>query len=369
MSASARADVRRRRRAPRIFLSYRREDAAGYAGRLYDALAARFGSESVFMDVDAIEVGSDFGEEIDRALADCDVAVAVIGRGWLSATAADGRRRLDDPDDVLRLELERALAHDLVVIPALVQGAQLPAAEELPPPLAPLVRRQAIALRDDAWRDDVARLLGRLESVGRRAEGQAAAPAGRRRARLRRGPTAAVLAVAAVLGAALAAALAFDGGEDGNPGGRPGGENGDARGRLLAALPPALRAGCNEVDWGPEAARVSVSCSGGSVSATYHLFASVDVLRSWYQLSREETGVEPDSGECTPSAFAREQPHVVGGETVGRSFCFMDGQEPNILWTDERAVVAAEAATWNGTGAEGAERLLRQWRCCFQLEP
>ena len=82
---------------PRVFVSYRRDDAAAHAGRLYDALAARFGAGNVFMDVDAIGLGSDYRETIDGALESCDAAIALIGRGWLPAVDDEGRRRLDDP--------------------------------------------------------------------------------------------------------------------------------------------------------------------------------------------------------------------------------------------------------------------------------
>ena len=93
----------------RIFLSYRRQDTSGTTGRLYDRLVDRFGPDQVFMDVDSIEVGLDFAEVIQRAVAACGVLLAVIGPQWLSATDKDGHRRLEDPDDVVRLEIEAAL--------------------------------------------------------------------------------------------------------------------------------------------------------------------------------------------------------------------------------------------------------------------
>ena len=110
---------------PRIFLCYRREDSSGHAGRLYDALAARFGDDNVFMDVDTIGVGTDFVAAIDAATRACDVCIALIGRRWLAAQAPGGERRLDDPHDYVRLELESALARpDVLVIPACVQEAE-----------------------------------------------------------------------------------------------------------------------------------------------------------------------------------------------------------------------------------------------------
>jgi hypothetical protein len=190
---------------PRIFLSYRREDTSGHAGRLYDALAERFGDENVFMDVDTIEVGADFAEAITRAVASCDAAIALIGRNWLAAADAQGRRRLDDPNDFVRLELVAALERDVPVVPALVQGAGHPGADELPTPIAPLARRQGVELDDEGWHDDVERLIERLErAVG--APARPARPTSTPWWRTRRGALAAVgalLAVAAVIGIAL----------------------------------------------------------------------------------------------------------------------------------------------------------------------
>ena len=133
---------------PGIFISYRREDTSGYTGRLYDRLSAHFGQRSVFMDVDAIPLGRDFVSVIENEVGSCDVVVAVIGKHWLSVTDGSGRRRLDDPGDLLRQELEAALSRDILVIPALVGGAQAPRADELPQALTPLARRNALEFSD-----------------------------------------------------------------------------------------------------------------------------------------------------------------------------------------------------------------------------
>ena len=130
----------------RIFISYRRGETAYPAGWLYDRLADRYGGEQVFKDVDSIELGDDFVEVITRAVGSCDVLLALIGEDWLTITDADGRRRLDDPHDFVRLEIEAALARDVRVIPILVDGARMPAAEELPNSLSKLARRQALEL-------------------------------------------------------------------------------------------------------------------------------------------------------------------------------------------------------------------------------
>jgi outer membrane biosynthesis protein TonB len=148
-----------------IFISYRREDSAGHAGRLFDRLCAYFGKDSVFMDVEGIEAGVDFVETIEQAVGGCDVLLAVIGRGWLDSKNSQGDRRLDDPQDFIRLETAAALARKVRVVPVLVEGAQMPPAESLPAELRTLTRRQAVELRDSRWEDDIQALVKVLERV------------------------------------------------------------------------------------------------------------------------------------------------------------------------------------------------------------
>jgi len=133
-----------------IFVSYRRQESRDFAGRLSDRLADRFGEGKVFIDVDAMEPGVDWREEIFRAVAACKVLLAVIGPGWLTTADERGRRRLDDPDDIVRLEIEAALARDVRVIPILVEGAVMPGRDDLPESLAGLVHRNALAFRHRA---------------------------------------------------------------------------------------------------------------------------------------------------------------------------------------------------------------------------
>jgi hypothetical protein len=154
-----------RTRAVRVFINYRRGDSSGYAGRLYDALTGRPDGWNVFMDIDTIEPGVDFTEVIDKELRDCDVVIVMIGRQWLDASDAKGRRRLDDPDDFVRMEIEAALDRNIRVIPALVQGAEMPSSDALPGGLARLARRNALELSDGRWRYDVDRLVQLLERV------------------------------------------------------------------------------------------------------------------------------------------------------------------------------------------------------------
>jgi hypothetical protein len=123
-----------------IFISYRREQNAAHAGRLYDRLSDAFGEQATFMDVDSIGLGLDFARVLDEAVSSCSVMLVLIGPGW-AQLAEHGGRRLDDPDDYVRQEVEAGLRREIRVVPVLVHGAALPAPEELPEGLRPLVRR------------------------------------------------------------------------------------------------------------------------------------------------------------------------------------------------------------------------------------
>ena len=162
-----------------IFISYRRDDAAGEAGRLFDDLTAKFGPELVFMDVSGIQPGRDFRKVIDENVASCGVLLAVIGRDWLQAKNEHGARRLDDPSDFVRLETASALARDVVVIPVLVRGAAMPRADQLPEEMRELAYRNGVELTHARWGSDVELLVKALrEHLGdRRAAGAAPAVA------------------------------------------------------------------------------------------------------------------------------------------------------------------------------------------------
>jgi hypothetical protein len=146
----------------RIFISYRRNETAYPAGWLYDRLAQHFGAAQIFKDVDSIQPGDDFVQVINRAVGSCDVLLALIGAQWLTITDVHGRR-LDDPNDFVRLEIEAALMRNVRIIPLLVAGAKMPRADELPVGLAGLVRRQALELSPSRFEYDLSRLLKVLE--------------------------------------------------------------------------------------------------------------------------------------------------------------------------------------------------------------
>ncbi|WP_372661891.1 toll/interleukin-1 receptor domain-containing protein, partial [Hydrogenophaga sp.] len=148
-----------------IFISYRRDDSAGYAGRLYDRLAAHFGADRVFMDVEGIEPGLDFVDAIEDAVDSCRVLIAIIGDEWTHGTDAAGRRRLDDPNDFIRLETGAALRRGIRVVPVLVGGAVMPLATELPEELKALTRRQAIEINHKQWEASSGELIRTLEGI------------------------------------------------------------------------------------------------------------------------------------------------------------------------------------------------------------
>lgn len=150
---------------PGVFISYRREDSPGHAGRIFDRVRARFGADVVFMDVTAIDAGVDFVEAIDRAVGTCDVLLAVIGPHWAGAADSAGRKRLDNPNDFIRLEIAGALKRNVRVVPVLVDDARLPGAADLPDDLQPLLRRNAVELRDARWDADIEQLVASLERI------------------------------------------------------------------------------------------------------------------------------------------------------------------------------------------------------------
>ena len=146
-----------------IFINYRRNDSEGEAGRLFDDLTSHFSDKSVFMDVAAIEPGRDFRKAIDQSVANCNALLAIIGLDWLEAKDATGGRRLDDPNDFVRIELASALGRDIPVIPVLVRGAKMPRAEQLPDDLQELAYRNAVELTHPRWKSDVQVLIRALQ--------------------------------------------------------------------------------------------------------------------------------------------------------------------------------------------------------------
>lgn len=142
-----------------IFISYRRDDSEGEAGRLFDDLVNHFGEASVFMDVAAIQRGRDFRKAIDESVATCGVLLALIGKNWVDAKNEKGDRRLEDPSDFVRIETASALKRDIPVIPVLVHGATMPSADQLPDDLKELAFRNGCELTHARWSSDLQLLI------------------------------------------------------------------------------------------------------------------------------------------------------------------------------------------------------------------
>jgi serine/threonine protein kinase len=152
-----------------VFISYRRDDSSGYAGRVYDRLEARLGHDQVVMDVDSMELGIDFVDQINRLVSGCVVMIAIIGPAWDGGGPA-GKRRIDRDNDYVRLEVEAALSRGIPVIPVLVEAAEMPDLEALPLSLRPLVRRHGQKLRHERFHADVESLVGGIERLLAEAE-------------------------------------------------------------------------------------------------------------------------------------------------------------------------------------------------------
>jgi len=148
----------------KIFISYRRADSAATTGRIYDRLVKRFGRSNVFIDVDTIPVGMDFKQSIDGMIDQCDAELVVIGKTWIDVTNDVGQRRLDNPDDVVRQEVEAGLKRGVPVIPILVDGAVLPQETQLPASLTEVARREAVEVQNTRdFEAHMQRVLGSIE--------------------------------------------------------------------------------------------------------------------------------------------------------------------------------------------------------------
>src|SRR5262245_47128216 len=148
----------------KVFISYRRDDSAGYAHAIYRELLQHFSKDRLFMDVDTVEPGVDFVRVIQEAVGKCDVLVALIGKRWVGGEPG-GTSRLDNEKDYVRLEVSTALARGIRVIPVLVDGMTMPGGEILPAPLQPLTRRNAIEISNTRFNFDVERVITAVRKI------------------------------------------------------------------------------------------------------------------------------------------------------------------------------------------------------------
>lgn len=155
----------------KIFINYRRQDSIDITGRIYDRLVAKFGKKSVFKDVDSIPLGVDFREYLDAQVVQCDVFLSVIGQDWLILKDDDDKRRIDNPDDFVRIEIESAMQRKLPIIPLFVRGMTTLSASELPPTIHRLSTMNGMQIRSDPdFHKDVDRLIVGIQKFGKRRE-------------------------------------------------------------------------------------------------------------------------------------------------------------------------------------------------------
>jgi tetratricopeptide (TPR) repeat protein len=154
-----------------IFISYRRDDSSASAGRLYDRLLVRLPNNHIFIDVD-LDPGIDFVAAIEGSVGSCDVLIAVIGKRWLLSSDEEGKRRLDNTEDFVRVEIATALKRNIRVIPILVDGASMPRSNDLPDDLKPLARRNALEVSHNRFNADLGRLVVAIEAVLKKAEAE-----------------------------------------------------------------------------------------------------------------------------------------------------------------------------------------------------
>jgi hypothetical protein len=150
--------------ADAIFISYRRDDSEGEAGRLFDDLTRAFGSDAVFMDVAGIKPGVDFRKAIEDNVASCGVFLAIVGPTWTTIQNPDGKRRLEDPNDFVALEIASALKREVPVIPVLVHDAKMPSVDLLPEALKPFAYRNSVEITHARWSSDVVLLIEALKA-------------------------------------------------------------------------------------------------------------------------------------------------------------------------------------------------------------
>ncbi len=146
-------------------MSYRRGSAGGWTPRLVDTLKRRIASKRIFVDVEGIEAGDDFAKVIEREVSRSSVVLAIISPGWSSIADAQGRRRLEDPKDLVRIEIETALAHSIRLIPVLVGGCPPLVATDLPESVQALAERHAVEISDKRWNYDCNILASELAKL------------------------------------------------------------------------------------------------------------------------------------------------------------------------------------------------------------
>jgi hypothetical protein len=384
-------------RGPKVFITYRREETAAQAGRLYDAMAVRYGERNVFMDVE-MAPGVDFVERITESVAACQVLIVVMGPRWAMLEDEQGKRRLDDPEDFVRLEVETALRRpEVTPIPVLVAGARMPSREELPEELRAITRRNALELSDQRWRQDVGRLVSTLDDLlGRRplaasppppesgvvatgeANGTRAAeaatqtprapivsatastrtkperPMAARGWRVLRWVLLGVVAIAAIV---VAVVLADNGGS-----GEGTNEEAAAHRTLLNLLPAGIRRSCEQdqdARWMIDDGQATAQTLCGNQSEyelTYGLWRSPQEAQNWAVNSARD----PKTRKCTASTV-KEMEDFLPAATTGcedKPNEHKDGPGIVMWWSKNGSRVTA----WYARHDHNQQAALRQWK-------
>jgi hypothetical protein len=381
----------------RVFVSYRHDDVPAYSGRLADRLVSRFGEEGVFLDIDAIDPGLDFRVVLRQAIEACDIVLVVIGPGWLEAREPDGSRRLEQPNDYVRLEIEAALDRDTRIIPILVDGALMPTADQLPEELVPLCYRNAVEMGKN-FHTEMAGLITKLERIERAklkdtpaatptveagepttspsvqqpetaagasasAEQGAVAEPGKGWSPIRRWlPTrertlgAIALALLALAGA-LVAIIALTGGE--------GSDQQSHAGSLASLVPFFDEWNCRTTKPPSASIMEQATCSPteGADKAQLFLFESMHAQKAAYmqRVKRADalspSHIKPNSGRCTKSDWGGEI-EWMHAENVpaGRELCYLTQSGSDLAWTYKDAPLLI-----TGHRSDAAHAFLYQW--------
>jgi hypothetical protein len=359
---------------PRIFLNYRREDTRGYAGRLYDRLTSRFREDQIFRDIDAIPPGIDYMEYVDQVVGQCDVMLVLIGETWISVKDGRGRRRLEDPRDLVRLEIAAALERNIPVVPVLIQGARMPTEEDLPEHIEGLARRNALEMSDSHWNHDWERLTRALDQLASRQvpnpypRGQGS-PGGRPTPELaelphggsgipesdtarRRWPIArpVVVALAAILPLVLFLTAGYlvrrDTGTSSTPTSLSATTTShsmkpslafpnNSERQLLKYIPPRIRPDCDRASQPLPHAVAAVRCTGNNLpSVQYNLFHSNDAMYRLFNSRIKAVGAH--TGSCKTTAANKHIDKVIhDGVTVGSLLCYERQGEARLEWTNK----------------------------------